>query len=141
MHPFPPQIHLLPCRCHPNVTRVCLPYEFKLGNTAAEATRKLCLAFGEDAVKERTARNGFQQFRTGDESLEDAPGTGRPLSLDIEALRTATEADSSLTCQELSLMFTVSDETLRQHLHEIGKTYKLSKWIPHELSDANKQLR
>lgn len=121
--------------------RACLLYEFKLANSAAEATRKICLAFGEDAVKERTARNWFQKFRTGDESLEDEPRTGRPLSLDIEALPTAIEDNSSLTCQELSLIFNVSDETIRQHLHKIGKTYKLSKWIPHELSEANKQLR
>ena len=33
----------------------CLLYEFKLGTSASSASRKLCTAFGEGAVSERTA--------------------------------------------------------------------------------------
>ena len=39
------------------IIRACLLYEFKLGTSASSTSRKLCSAFSEDAVSERTARN------------------------------------------------------------------------------------
>ena len=56
-------------------------YEFKLGTSASSASRKLCTAFGEGAVSERTARNWFQNFRSGNETLENESRAGRPISL------------------------------------------------------------
>lgn len=121
------------------VIRACLLYEFKLGTNAAEATRKICRAFGQNTVTERTAQNWYRTFRSGDMTLEDQPRSGRPSSLDEEQLKQAIEEDSSLTCQESAERFNVSDETIRRHLHQLGKTWRLSKWVPHQLTDANKQ--
>ncbi|XP_035232821.1 histone-lysine N-methyltransferase SETMAR-like [Stegodyphus dumicola] len=72
-------------------------------------------------------------------SLSDAPRSDRPQSLNNEALRAAIESDSSQTCGERSARIQVSDETIRLRLHRIEKAHKLSKWIPHSLSDANKE--
>ena len=63
------------------IIRACLLYEFKLGTSASSASRKLCTAFGEGAVSERTARNWFQKFQSGNETLEDELRAGRPISL------------------------------------------------------------
>lgn len=123
------------------LVRSCLLYDFKVGLSAAESSRRICQAFGDNAVNERTARQWFQKFRSGDMSLNDAPRSGRPQALDDETLRAAIESDSSQTCSELASHFQVTDETIRLHLHRIGKVYKLSKWVPHSLSDANKQQR
>ena len=38
------------------VIRACLLYEFKRGSNAAETSRRICMAFGENAIKERTAQ-------------------------------------------------------------------------------------
>lgn len=46
----------------PGVIRACLLYEFKLDSKAAEASRKICLAFGKDAVTERTAQKWFKKI-------------------------------------------------------------------------------
>ena len=35
----------------------------------------------------------------------------------------------------------MSDETIRLHLHQLGKRWKLSKWVPYELSETNKLQR
>jgi hypothetical protein len=51
--------------------RVIFLYEFKLGHNAAEATRNINQAFGEDTAKERTVRWWFEKFRSGDMSLEN----------------------------------------------------------------------
>ena len=84
-----------------SIIRSCLLYEFKLGSNASETTRKINFDIGEDAVKKRTARNWFQKFSSGDENLEDAPRSGRPISISNDELRKAVESNSNLTCHEL----------------------------------------
>jgi histone-lysine N-methyltransferase SETMAR len=37
--------------------------------------------------------------------------------------------------------FKVSGETIRLHLHHLGKTHKLSRWVPHGLTVAQKAAR
>ncbi|GFT41603.1 histone-lysine N-methyltransferase SETMAR [Trichonephila clavipes] len=87
------------------------------------------------AVNERTARHWFQKFRSGDLSLCDKARTERPQALYDEALQAAIEEDSSQTCGD------TSSETVRLHLHCLGKTYRLSKWIPHTLLEVHKHQR
>ena len=53
------------------IIRVCPLYKFKLGTSASSGSCKLCTAFGEGAVSEKTARNWFQKFCSGNETLED----------------------------------------------------------------------
>ena len=91
------------------IIRACLLYEFKLGTSASSASRRICTAFGEAAGSERTARNWFQKFRFGNETLEDEPRVGRPKSLNNDDLKATIESDSCLTCHELALRFHVSD--------------------------------
>ncbi|KOC60775.1 hypothetical protein WH47_06921 [Habropoda laboriosa] len=38
------------------IIRACLLHEFKVGFNASEACREICMAFGEDAIKERWNR-------------------------------------------------------------------------------------
>ncbi|XP_035205601.1 histone-lysine N-methyltransferase SETMAR-like [Stegodyphus dumicola] len=80
-------------------------------------------------------------FRSSSQGIShsDAPCSSQPQALDDEALRATIESDSSQTCGELAAHFQVSVETIRLHLRRIGKAYKLSKWVPYSLSDANKQ--
>jgi histone-lysine N-methyltransferase SETMAR len=78
---------------------------------------------------------------SGDEILEDTPHEGRLTITDDNELKAANEPDSSQTCQELAETSNVSDETIHLHLCQMGKVYKLSKWIPHELMASNKLQR
>ena len=123
------------------IIRACLLYEFKLGTNASQACKNISKAFGKDSVKERNARNWFQKFSSGDETLEDLPRSGRPTPLNDDDLRNTIETNSNLTCQELATIFKVSDETIRLHLHQLGKRWKLSKWVPHDLTAENKLQR
>uniref|UniRef100_A0A1I7X1Z2 ABC transmembrane type-1 domain-containing protein n=1 Tax=Heterorhabditis bacteriophora TaxID=37862 RepID=A0A1I7X1Z2_HETBA len=102
--------------------------------SASEGCRKICIAFEEDEVKERTARKWFQKFPLGVESLQDAPRTGRPLSLNYEDLRIAIETNSKLICVELSNILNENEETIISHLHQLGKRWKLSEWVLHSLT-------
>jgi len=116
-------------------------YDFKVGLSASASSCRICQAFGENSANDRTARHWFQKFRSGDVSLADEPRSGRTHVLDDEALKAAIEEDSDLMCEELAERFHVSAEIVRLHLNRIGKSYRLSKWVPHTLSAANKEQR
>ena len=124
-----------------SVIRACMLYEFKLGSNAAAAGRKICQTFGEGVVTTRTVQRWFNKFKDGDETLEDAPRAGRPTQVPNEELQAAIEANSGQTCEELGLQFSVSRETIRQHLHQLGKHYKLGRWVPHDLTPGQKATR
>ncbi|GFX23220.1 histone-lysine N-methyltransferase SETMAR [Trichonephila clavipes] len=77
------------------LVRGCLLYDFKVGLSAAASSHRICQAFGDSTVNERTARHWFQKFRSGNLSLCDKARTGRPQVLDDEALQAAIQDDSS----------------------------------------------
>ena len=121
--------------------RICLLYEFKLGHSAAEATRNISQAWSEDAVSERDARWWFERFRSGNMSIEDMPRSGRPSKVNISTLQELIEADPRQTSRELAEALHVDHQTVLNHLHENGMVWKLEKWIPHKLSESNKLQR
>lgn len=121
--------------------RIILLYEFKLGTSATETVRKLCSVFDSDVMSIRTAQFWFNKFRSGDMCLENKPRSGRPVTIDNDVLRRKIDENPSLTCEKLAEDLNVSDETIRRHLHNIGKVRKLNKWVPYELSMANKLNR
>ncbi|GFU82077.1 histone-lysine N-methyltransferase SETMAR [Trichonephila clavipes] len=121
------------------LVRGCLLYDFKLGLSAAASSHRICQAFGDSAVNERMARHWFRKFRSGDMSLCDKARRGRPQALNDEALQAAIEKDSSQTCGELARQFNTSSETVRLHLHGLGKTYRMSKCVPNTLLEVHKQ--
>ena len=85
-----------------------LLYNFKVGLSAAASSLRICQAFGDGTVNERTTRRWFQKFKLGDLSLHDEPRSGRPQVLNDEVLKAAIEQDSSLTCGELARQFNIS---------------------------------
>ncbi|GFY71769.1 histone-lysine N-methyltransferase SETMAR [Trichonephila inaurata madagascariensis] len=77
----------------------------------------------------------------GDLSLYDKARIGRREALDDEALQPVIEEDSSKTCGELARQFNISSKTVRLHLHRLGKSNRLSKWVPYTLLEVHKQQR
>ena len=94
----------------------CLLYNDKCNSNASETCIRICQSFGEDAINDRTARNWFQKFASGDESLDNAPRFGSPFLLHDDDLTKTIEMDLKLTCRELVAKF-------RSHLHLVGKRY------------------
>ncbi|GFY67460.1 histone-lysine N-methyltransferase SETMAR [Trichonephila inaurata madagascariensis] len=101
------------------LVRGCLLCDFKVGLSAAVSSRRICQAFGDSAVNERTTRRCFQKFRSRDLSLCDKARIGRSQALDDEALQAAIEEDNSQTGGELARQFNTSSETVRLHLHPL----------------------
>ena len=81
------------------------------------------------------------QFRWGDRSLQDMQRTGRPESLDREDLKAAVDADPFLKTRELANTFDCSPSTILHGLRDIGKVNKRGRWLPHKLTENNKNQR
>ena len=115
--------------------RIILLHEFKLGRNATEAAQNINQAWGPNTLTDRTARNWFVKFRSGDFSLNDKEGRGHVSTVDNDVLKATVESNPQTTCKELSLLFGVSVSTIFDHLKAIGKVKKLDKWVPHELNE------
>ncbi|VDO74583.1 unnamed protein product [Heligmosomoides polygyrus] len=116
-------------------------YEFKLGTTAKEADEKINAAFGQGCSTIRTAYRWYQKFRNVDESLEEHEGRGRHSDVDEDKLRDVVEEDPHKGTREIAKVLGVSHNTAARHLKEIGKTKKLERWVPHELSEEQRNRR
>ncbi|XP_036131815.1 histone-lysine N-methyltransferase SETMAR-like [Molossus molossus] len=109
--------------------RILFLYEFKLGHSAAMASRNIISVFGEGSVSERTIRWWFEKFRSGDLSLKNEP-RGRPRSvLNEDELRAMVEANPKTAIRGLAADLGVSATTISRHLAAIGKVKKLDKWV------------
>ena len=100
----------------------------------------------ETHLSERTVYKWFSDFKEGKRTdIEDEPRSGRT--------RTATDEDNKemvkqlimesegMRTQDLLYETDLSESSLLRILKEIGARKKMSKWIPHELTDIQKQAR
>ncbi|XP_011068816.1 PREDICTED: histone-lysine N-methyltransferase SETMAR-like [Acromyrmex echinatior] len=67
--------------------RHILLYYFKKGKRAAEAHRKICGVYRDDALTERAAQKWFAKFRSGNTSLQDGPRSNRPIEDDLNDIK------------------------------------------------------
>ncbi|CAJ0917166.1 unnamed protein product, partial [Mesorhabditis belari] len=72
-------------------------YHFEKGWSAAESFRDLKELFGQGTIGRATVYEWFDRFKSGNTSVDDEPGRGRPSEFDDKALLEAVEEDESLT--------------------------------------------
>jgi histone-lysine N-methyltransferase SETMAR len=101
--------------------RLLLMHEWRVGENASEAARKINGAWGDDTVAKRTAREWFAKFKAGEDSLEDQPRSGRPQEVDRQAVIEMVEQSPSLTCRMLAEEFDCHYSTIDRILNEAGK--------------------
>ncbi|KAL6268361.1 hypothetical protein P5V15_001495 [Pogonomyrmex californicus] len=98
-------------------------------------------AYGENAVSHTTCKRWYQKFRQGDFSLEDEPRAGRPQKIETDELQALLNINSAQTEKELAEQLGVTQQTISVRLHTMGKVQKEGRWVPHELSEDNKNRR
>jgi len=96
---------------------------------------------GENAVSDTTCKKWYKKFRQGDFSLEDESGVGRPQKSETNELRALLDINSAQTEKELAEQLGVTQQTISVRLHTMGKVQKEGRWVPHELSEDNKNRR
>lgn len=118
--------------------RAIFLFQFKLGLKAAEAARNINKAFGQSTTNKRLVQRWFSRFRGGNESLEDEEHGSRPTELDEDELKKLIEIDPRKSTREVAEELKAHQSTVVRHLKIIGKVKKLSKWVPHELTESQK---
>ncbi|GFT87686.1 histone-lysine N-methyltransferase SETMAR [Nephila pilipes] len=121
--------------------RVLRKYEFHRGATTRQAVVDINSVFSIQVATNATVALWFKKFRSRDFDLSNEP-RGRPKTqVDNDVLKATVEANSGQSARELSIMYNVSKQIILTHLAQIGKVKKLDKWIPYELTDAQKERR
>lgn len=121
--------------------RKIINYCFQRCLSPTEATKELCATYGSDFVSLSTVKRWYCKFKEGDCEFEDAPRSGRPSkSLEdriAEQLMMNKRATTRVIAEEIS----ECHQTVWRCLQKMDKRYLENAWIPHQLSDSNKQRR
>ncbi|CAK9833798.1 Mariner Mos1 transposase [Anthophora retusa] len=121
--------------------RYAIHFAFHLKKNTAEATEMICAAYGENAVSHVTCKRWYKNFRQRNFSLEDEPRAGRPQKFDTDELQALLDVNSAQTEEELAKQLGVTRQAISVRLHAMGKVQKQGRWVPHKLSEDNKNRR
>lgn len=99
--------------------KVCILYEYKLGNAADLAFLNVNRAFGDGTVTNATVHRWFSQFQDGEESLDREP------TAELEYGEDGIEEDPVIVEALLARQFGLEPGTLHMHLDVLGRGEKL----------------
>jgi histone-lysine N-methyltransferase SETMAR len=117
-----------------------------LGIRPVDIHGELEQACGDAAPSYSTVQTWAARFKEGRVSAEDDPRSGRPSSAitktTVAAIRDLVLADPFLTIDEIAEEVGISHGSAHQILHdELGMRKLCSRWIPHLLSQSQKDER
>ena len=120
--------------------------EWKNNAKAIDIYNKLRHAWNDQAPALSTIHRLIVAYRKGQGSLKDRPRSGRPRSsvtpATIETVRASITANSHQSLRDLANETDLSIKSVHNILrHELKLRNVCSVWIPHLLSDAQKQSR
>ena len=121
--------------------RALIFHEFSLGRKPMQALQNIIQSKGPGVVSHRTVERWYAKFRTGQENIEDQPRSGRPPTIDEDAILEAIEADPTLSTRMLAEDFNCSQRQIVNILHKLGKQVRKGRWVPHELTMQQKNQR
>ena len=97
------------------------------------------MVYGEGVIGESTARKWFAKFKNGNFDIDDAPSSGRPSEFDENHLKALLKEESRQTSRELAEKMNCDQKAILNHLYSMEFSEKLGVWVPHELSENNKE--
>ena len=117
-----------------------------LGLNATDIHAELTAAYGPKAISYSTVQQWAKYFREGNMEVEDDPRSGRPISKikpeNIQAVQNVIEEDPHSTYDDIEAETQLSRGTIERIIHDHLRMRKLaSRWIPHELTANQKQVR
>ena len=113
-------------------------YEWKRGSSAAAVTRNIASVFGEGRVTDRIVDRWFTRFNAGEMGFEDEDRSGRPSTIDEDALLHCIKENPEASTRELSTVLGCHYSTINRHLNILGYHKALERRISHRLTDTQK---
>ena len=114
-------------------------FTFHQGQKAAEAAWDICMVYGESVIGESTARKWFDKFKNDNFDINNTSHSGRPSKFDKDHLKALLKEESHQTSRELAEKINCNQKMILNHLYSMGFAKKLGVWVPHELSENNKE--
>ncbi|KAK6757894.1 hypothetical protein RB195_015613 [Necator americanus] len=84
---------------------------------------------------------GSKRFKAGNKKLEDEPRSGRPTAISFDELKNLAEQHPYEGVRYFAARLGCSLSTVSNGLRSVGMVKKLVQWLPHALSDGNRQRR
>ena len=94
--------------------------------------KKKCAVCGEGAVTEQTCQKWFAKYCTGDFSLDNAPGSGRPAEADSNQTEILIENNQPYAMWEIVNILKISNLSVKNHLHQLGYVHHFDVWVSHK---------
>jgi len=119
---------------------------WKNGKEAVDIHKDLVVAEGDKALTKSTIYRWIEAFKAGKSSIEDAPRFGRPCEAvtdsNVAKIKTLISDDPHITVEGIQHVVDISVGSIETILHTKLHAHKVcSKWVPHTLSEKNKQER
>ncbi|UYV72294.1 SETMAR [Cordylochernes scorpioides] len=121
--------------------RDVLLFAFNLKKSATEAHRMLEEVYGDHALSKSQCYRWFKKFQSGDFKLDNEPRGKPPRKFEEAELQALLDEDSTQTLEKLAKQLQVSQGAVSLRLNSLGMTQKLSRWVPHELSERQQERR
>lgn len=121
--------------------RVLILHEYKLGIKPKRAYEKICESMGQGTVSLRMVKDWFNKFTNNDFDLNDKPHQGRPQIVDRDRCIQLIEEDPKLSSREIAIELKCSHMEIFNILKELGLKYKHGVFVPHSLSQNQKNVR
>uniref|UniRef100_A0A0K0EWF7 Histone-lysine N-methyltransferase SETMAR (inferred by orthology to a human protein) n=1 Tax=Strongyloides venezuelensis TaxID=75913 RepID=A0A0K0EWF7_STRVS len=80
-------------------------------------------------------RHREEMFRAGNTDLEYEGRNGRPSTFNEDFLKSLIQDDPYITTRELEEKMGYDHTTIARRINALGYVQKLSRWVPHDLSD------
>ena len=88
--------------------------------------------YGDNAPSDKTCREWFRRFKSGDFDVEDKERSGRPRAFEDEELQALVDEDPYQTQKQLAEALNCAQSVISDRLKALGKVYKEGKWVPYE---------
>ena len=126
--------------------RVYCKIRAQLGFPPTEIHADFQKVYGNGALKYATVCKWVRRFNDGQESIENDPRVGRPVSVltekNIATVKTLIEEDACYTVQEIEELSGIHSSSFLKILRErLGLRKICVPWVPHLLTDEQKQSR
>ncbi|XP_035215528.1 histone-lysine N-methyltransferase SETMAR-like [Stegodyphus dumicola] len=101
----------------------------------------MCTALGTNAVSYDTVNVWYLKFKNKSYGIQEAEGFVLLTDADEHRLPELVEEDLYATTRELTRELDDSAMSIRRDMFRINVTYKISRWVSHELTQTDKNRR
>lgn len=121
--------------------RILLLHYWKKGFSARSAAVEICEVEGDKFVSKSAAIKWFQRFNSGNTDLNDESRSGRPSTVDSQAIMNSANANPCTSVRRLSDEVQIPKSSVHRKLLSHGKRNRRCKVVPHDLTPEQAEKR